>query len=65
MNLTNEVLEMWEEDARRDSNDYTAANARLLRLLKELREDAELLAFQHARLFITDPEYRRVALASE
>ena len=63
MNLTNEVLEMWERDARAGHTDATAANARILRLLQEIREDGEMLLFQHARLLITDPEYRQAAVA--
>lgn len=65
MNITNEVLELWEEEARRAAPQSTSAHAHVLHLIKEVREMTDLLAFQHARLFITDPEYRRMALAND
>jgi hypothetical protein len=58
MNLTNEVLEMWEEDARRGSTDGTAANARVLRLVTEVRETSDLLKQSHDRLMDVDAAYR-------
>ena len=44
MNLTDEVIEMWEAEARRGSTDCVAANARILKLIETHREDTEHLA---------------------
>ena len=65
MQLTNEVLEMWEADAQRGSTDTTAANARVLRLIEEVRDDSEQLAEMTARLIGADPAFAesvRIAL---
>lgn len=63
MNLTNEVLEMWEADARRGHLDVTAANARIVRLIEEERETCNLLALAHARLIAVDPEWREAVFS--
>ena len=58
MNLTNEVLEMWEADAENGSLDNTAANARILRLIQEVREDGDQLAELTGRLCEAEPGFR-------
>jgi hypothetical protein len=54
MNLTSELLEMWEEDAKQGSRDNTQANARILKLVQEVREQATLLREQ-VQMVIDDP----------
>ena len=55
MNLTDEVLEAWEADARRGCTDATRANARITRLIAEIREDAETLGELTRKLAERDP----------
>lgn len=63
MNLTNEVLEMWEEEARGLSQNATSAKAHFLHLLAEHRKTVDLLRTAHGRLMAVDPEWRERALA--
>jgi hypothetical protein len=65
MNLTNEVLEMWEADARAGCRDLTAANARIVRLVQEVNESTVLLKATHDRLRSVDPEYDEAARRAE
>lgn len=57
MNLTNELLEMWEQDAKRGHGDCTAANARILRLIESDRASAQLIAYLSQGLAKINPEY--------
>ena len=58
MNLTDEVLEMWEAEARAGSTDATAANARLLALLGEHADDTRLIAELTGRLCEAEPAFK-------
>lgn len=57
MELTNEVVEMWEADARRGCRDGTMANARILKLIGMHREDTTMLADLTSRLCEVDPKF--------
>lgn len=57
MNPTNEVLEMWEADASRGHTDITAANSRLLNILRLMYEARKTANVLHERLLAIDPEY--------
>ena len=57
MRLTDEQLEMYEAEARAGCRDSTKANARILKLLAEQREDTEMLAELTFRLCELDPEF--------
>lgn len=65
MELTDEVIEMWEADAQRGDRDTTRANARIVRLIRELGETTALLAEMTQKLIDADPAFAsriRVAL---
>ena len=65
VNLTNEVLEMWEADARAGCRDTTKANARIVRLVSEVHESTVLLKATHDRLRSIDPEYDEASRRAE
>jgi hypothetical protein len=56
--LTNEVIEMWEQEASAGHCDSTAANARILRLIAEVRGDSDHIAELTGRLYELDPGFR-------
>lgn len=58
MNLTDEIIEMWEQDARAGHCDSTAANARILALIGEHDEDTRTIAELTGRLCECDPGFR-------
>lgn len=64
MNLTNELLEMWEADARSGHTDITAANARILHLIAAEHETAKLLAYVTAKLIDADPVFEEIVASA-